>query len=232
MFYMLHSCLVTVGLGGRVDGWGQVAPLGGQKRQEVPDRDRRTMVVLFQGGDSSYLRNGKPMVWWVLPVLFCHMLCFLTSSFVTLGKLAKAGNTVQPARMGLEKAGSTGQPPSWSLPCWARLVKAGRAGGHLAGLPAWSPHSSTGERVAAQQASPAILPESKLVAPQHTFQRSPRCLSCPVLPRCGQCISEHSAHSHTHTCTTQTEHANIVFKTFTRGQTHTKPTYIPKLSTG
>ena len=50
----------------------------------------------------------------------------------------KAGSKVQPARQGFVKAGRA-RYPAWSLPSWARLVKAGRAGGrHLSGHPAWS----------------------------------------------------------------------------------------------
>ena len=132
-------------------------------------------------------------------LLFDLVFCYAGQA----GKSRKHGATSQ------DGLGKSRKDWAWPLPRWARLVKAGRAGGHLAGLPAWSPHSSTGERVAAQQASPAILPESKLVAPGSypTSWSRPNILSnalhaaCPAqsCPAVHCCISEHSAqHTHTH----------------------------------
>ena len=70
-------------------------------------------------------------------------------------------------------------------------------------------------------------PASKLVAPQHTFQRSPACppsvpigclscLSCPVAAHCAHTHTMHTAHTHTGTHYTDTIYTDTYKHTFQR----------------
>ena len=99
-FVFGHSWVVWV-------GW--VGSSLGQKIQEVQSRDRWP---------------PWPATW----VLSTSFACFVTLSFVELDRLVKAGNTVQPSKLGCVKAGRTGlclagHSGKSRKDCWApRLV--------------------------------------------------------------------------------------------------------------
>ena len=178
----------------------------------------------------------QPIVWWMLtdwvphtsfPV-FSHAL-FFDLVFCYAGQAGKSRKHGATSQAGPGKSRKDWAPPAWSLPRWARLVKAGRAGGHLAGLPAWSPHSSTGERVArwrwAASKQAGSYPAREQAGRAPTYFPTLSGLSCPVPSRCGQCISEHSVHTHK------------IDKIYMPVHTHYTwaldiPTYFPTFSTG
>ena len=159
--------------------------------------------------------HGLVGAYWPQTSVLSHALLF-DLVFCYAGQAGKSRKHGATSQAGHGKSRKHWATPTWSLPRWARLVKAGRAGGPpVVGTLLGSPR---GRHIPALGREWPPSKQAQLSCQRASWSR-PNILSnalhaaCPAqsCPAVHCCISEHSAHSHTDT---QTHYIDRTYKNY------------------